>query len=171
MNTTSLLNRFAFDAPTRSIYRTVLAVCALVLLFCATLYVRGWNPIQKSSTQTRSAVAPNMPASTEIENQFGVRFLGVDVTAGGGMLQIRYQVLDSAKTEALHDEQTAPFVLDSAGHKYADPGIVGHNHIGKTKAAGTTDYILLANAQGGVMSGTFVTIQVGTFTLTQVPVR
>jgi hypothetical protein len=87
------------------------------------------------------------------------------------MLQIRYQVLDSAKTEALHDEQTAPFVLDAAGHKYADPGIVGHSHIGKTKAAGTTDYILLANAQGGVEAGMFVTIQVGTFTLTQVPVR
>ena len=44
-------------------------------------------------------------------------------------------------------------------------------HIGKTKAAGTTDYILLANAQGGVEAGMFVTIQVGTFTLTQVPVR
>lgn len=171
MNTTTLMNRFAFDAPTRSIFRTVLMVSALISLFCATLFVRGWNPTQQTSRQTRSAVAPNMPVSTEIENQFGVRFLGVDVTAGGGMLQIRYQVLDSAKTESLHDEQTAPFVLDSAGNKYADPGIVGHSHIGKTKAAGTTDYILLANAQGGVTSGTFVTIQVGTFTLTQVPVR
>jgi hypothetical protein len=87
------------------------------------------------------------------------------------MLLIRYQVLDSAKTEALHDEQTAPFVLDTAGRKYADPGIVGHSHIGKTKAAGTTDYILLANAQGWVEAGMFVTIQIGTFTLTQVPVR
>ena len=171
MNTTSVTNRFAIDAPTRSIYRTVLAVSALVLLFCATLFVRGWNPIQQNTAQTRSAVAPNMPVSTQIENQFGVRFLGVDVTAGGGMLQIRYQILDSAKTEALHDEQTAPFVLDSAGHKYADPGIVGHSHIGKTKAAGTTDYILLANAQGGIEAGMFVTLQVGTFTLTQVPVR
>jgi hypothetical protein len=171
MNTTSLTNRFAIDAPTRSIYRTVLATFALVLLFCATLIVRGWNPIQQNASQIRSAVAPNMPVSTQIEDQFGVRFLGVDVTAGGGMLQIRYQVIDSAKTEALHDEQTAPFVLDNAGHKYADPGIVGHSHIGKTKEAGSTDFILLANAQGGIEAGMFVTIQVGTFTLTQVPVR
>ncbi|MEI8068207.1 MAG: hypothetical protein WCH38_00185 [Actinomycetota bacterium] len=171
MNTTSLMNRFAIDAPTRSIFRTVLAVSALILLFCATLFVRGWQPMGQSATQIRSVVAPNMPTSTQIENQFGVRFLGVDVTAGGGMLQIRYQVLDSAKTEALHDEQTAPFVLDGAGHKYADPGIVGHSHIGKTKEAGTTDFILLANAQGGIEAGMFVTIQVGTFTLTQVPVR
>jgi len=171
MNTPHLTNRFAIDASSRSIYRTVLGALALSLLFCATLIARGWQPMGNSATQVRSAIAPNMPVSSQIEDQFGVRFLGVDVTAGGGMLQLRYQVLDSAKTEALHDAQTAPFVVDSAGHKFADPGIVGHSHIGKTKEAGTTDYILLANAQGGVKSGMFVTIQVGTFTLTQVPVR
>lgn len=171
MNSTSFANRLTFDATTRSVFRTLLALCALAALFCGTLFLRGWHPFVQSEKQVRSVVAPNMPVSAEIENQFGVRFLGVDVTAGGGMLQIRYQVLDNAKTEALHDAQTAPIVLDSTGRKYPDPGIVGHSHIGKTKEAGSTDYILLANAQGGIKSGMFVTIQVGNLTLTQVPVR
>lgn len=167
----SSLNRYELDPVNRSVLKTVLVGLLLVVVFCSTLMLRGWNPIVRTTDESRSAVAPNMPISTQMENQFGIRLLGVDVTAGGGMLQLRYQILDSAKTEALHDAETAPIVIDSAGNKYSDPGIVGHSHIGKTKQAGTTDYILLANAQGRIKSGSFVSIQIGSFTLNQVPVR
>ncbi len=48
--------------------------------------------------------------------------------------------------------------------------MVGHSHVGKTQAAGTTDYILLANAKGGVTPGSIVTIKVGDLALENVPV-
>ena len=75
MNTPHLTNRFAIDATSRSIYRTVLGALALSLLFCATLIARGWQPMGNSAAQVRSAIAPNMPVSSQIENQFGVRAL------------------------------------------------------------------------------------------------
>jgi hypothetical protein len=111
-----------------------------------------------------------MPTSAAIEAKYGIRFLGVDVTSGGGMIQLRYQVLDSDKTAAIHEADVAPFVIDSSGKKYADPGMVGHSHVAKTQSPGTSDYILLANARGGVKPGSIVTIKVGDLELRNVPV-
>ena len=111
-----------------------------------------------------------MPISSAIEAKYGIRFTLVDVTAGGGMIQVRYQVLDSGKTDAIHGTDLAPYVVDSQGAKYADPGMVGHSHVGKTMAAGATDYILLSNARGGVKAGSIVTIKVGDLELRNVPV-
>ena len=111
-----------------------------------------------------------MPISAAIESTYGIRFTGVDVTAGGGMIQVRYQVLDSDKTEAIHATDLTPYVVDSRGVKYADPGMAGHSHVGKALAAGRTDYILLADAMGGVQPGSTVTIKVGHLELRNVPV-
>jgi hypothetical protein len=122
------------------------------------------------SATARSSTASAMPVSPAIEAKFGIRLSLVAVTAGGGMIQIQYQILDSAKASAVHDATIAPFVVDANGVKYADPGMVGHTHVGNDKAAGTTDYILLANARGGVRSGSKVTIKVGDLELRSVRV-
>jgi hypothetical protein len=142
---------------------------ALVAIVMAILLIRGWRP---SSTSAKSVTAapPTIPASPEIEAKYGVRFTSVDVTAAGGMIQLRYQILDSDKSAALHDAASAPFVVDSRGVNYADPGMVGHTHVGKTKVAGTSDYILLANAKGGVQPGAIVTIKIGDLELHNVKV-
>ncbi|MEY2445076.1 MAG: hypothetical protein QOE00_1656, partial [Ilumatobacteraceae bacterium] len=67
-------------------------------------------------------------------------------------------------------QSAAPYVVDSHGVKYADPGMVGHSHIGPVKASGTTDFVLLANARGGVRPGSIVTIKIGDLELRDVPV-
>ena len=154
----------------RSTVRTVSLVLALVAIVLAVLVARGWRPHATNATTSPTVSATTMPVSAEIEARYGVRFTGVDVTAGGGMIQIRYQVLDSAKTEAIHGTDLAPIVVDSRGIEYKDPGMVGHSHVGKAQPAGTTDYILLANTRGGVSAGSVVTIRVGDLALTNVPV-
>jgi len=141
-----------------------------VAIMLAVLVARGWRPQATNATASPTVSTATMPVSAQIEATYGVRFTGVDVTAGGGMIQIRYQVLDSAKTEAIHGTDLAPFVVDGNGVEYKDPGMVGHSHVGKAQAAGTTDYILLANAKGGVRNGSVVTIRVGDLALTNVPV-
>jgi len=159
-----------YARSTRSTVRTVSLVLALVAIMLAVLVARGWRPHATNATTSPTATPATMPVSAEIEATYGVRFTGVDVTAGGGMIQIRYQVLDSAKTEAIHGSDLAPIVVDSHGVEYKDPGMAGHSHVGKAQAAGTTDYILLANAKGGVRAGSIVTIKVGELALTNVPV-
>jgi hypothetical protein len=156
----------------RPFVRVAIAIVTLAVIFFAVLVVRGWRPTSTSSTAkpTTAAAATQVPTSAAIESKYGIRFTLVAVTAGGGMIQVRYQVIDSTKTEAIHGTELAPYVVDSHGNKYADPGMVGHSHVGKTQASGSTDYILLANARGGVKAGSFVTIKVGDLELRNVPV-
>jgi hypothetical protein len=150
----------------RPLVRGVMLVLALVLVVGAILLARGWRPT--ATTASGASAAASMPTSAAIEAKYGIRFTSVDVTAGGGMIQLQYQIIDSDKTLAIHDAASAPFVIDANGVKYADPGMVGHSHVGKTKVAGTSDYILLANAKGGVKSGSIVTIKVGDLALRDV---
>lgn len=155
----------------RSFVRRLLPIVALVAIFLGVLVVRSWHADTKSTPAKQlTANGLVMPTSAAIEQKFGVRFTGVDVTSAGGMIQVRYQVLDSAKVEAIHDNKSAPYVVDGSGTKYADPGMAGHTHIGPVAASGRSDYVLLANAGGGVKPGSFVTITIGDLELRNVPV-
>jgi hypothetical protein len=168
----TLFEREAQPRPLGPFVRTAIGVVALAVLVVGILFVRGWRPSSTNMAAKPAAAAPaaGMPTSAAIEAKYGIRFLGVDVTSGGGMIQVRYQVLDSDKTEAIHTADVAPFVIDDSGKRYADPGMVGHSHVAKTQAPGTSDYILLANARGSVKPGAIVTIQVGDLELRNVPV-
>ena len=150
--------------------RGAMPVLALVAIVLAVLFVRGWRPGATNASTKRATGLASMPISAAIEAKYGIRFTSVDVTAGGGMIQLQYEVLDSDKTLAIHDAAAAPFVVDGNGRKYADPGMVGHSHVGKTKSPGMTDYILLSDAEGGVIPGSIVTIKVGDLELHNVPV-
>jgi hypothetical protein len=149
--------------------RSVLRVLALAGVFFGVLLVRTWTP-DSSPAPSRPAVGERpMPTSPAIESKYGVRFVGIDITSGGGMIQVRYQVLDSAKAGAIHDEEATPTIIDG-GVSYNLPGMPGHTHIGPVKKAGTTDYVLLANAGGGVKPGSTVTLRIGDLELRNVPV-
>lgn len=166
----TLLERRTRPLPHGPFVRAAIGVVAVAVLVLGVLLARGWRPGSDDASAKPAATSTGMPVSAAIEAKYGIRFLGVDVTSAGGMIQLRYQVLDSDKTEAIHQADVAPFVIDSSGKKYADPGMVGHSHVGKTKAPGTSDYILLANAGGGVKPGSTVTIKVGDLELQHVPV-
>ncbi len=144
-------------------------MAALVLIVGTVVGVRGFGS-SSASKSASSATGNVMPISAEIEAKYGIRFTLVAVTAGGGMIEIRYQVLDSDKASAVHSAELAPIIVDSKGTKFADPGMVGHTHVGKAKSPGTTDYILLSNARDGLKSGSMVTIEVGGLELRNVRV-
>jgi hypothetical protein len=154
----------------RPFARKALAVISLAVVFFGVLLVRNWRADSDEVTVQPTGGAQVMPTSPEIEDKYGVRFLGVDITSAGGMIQVRYQVLDSAKTEAIHSQEATPTVIDSAGVKYDLPGMAGHTHIGPVKKAGSTDFVLLANARGGVKAGSTVTLKIGELELHNVPV-
>lgn len=156
----------------RPFVRRLVPILALAAIFGGVFMVRSWSA-DSNNTPVKHVAANGqlvMPTSAAIEAKYGVRFTGVDVTSGGGMIQVRYQVLDSAKVETIHDNASAPYVVDSSGKKYADPGMVGHTHIGPVAASGRSDYVLLANAAGGVKAGSTVTIKIGDLELRNVPV-
>ncbi len=130
---------------------------------------RGWGPFAAEDGPAPPSVA--MPVSASIESTYGVRLESVAVTAGGGMIQLRYQILDGDKAEALHGTDAAPAVVAANGTVYADPGMAGHSHVGATGNSGSSDTLLLADAGGAVHRGDVVTVRIGSLELRDVRVQ
>lgn len=108
-----------------------------------------------------------MPLSPEIEEKFGVRFTFVAVTASGGMVELRYRVLDEGKAANFgHYTETAPMIIAEDTGKIVDVTIMGlHNH---RVEPGRTYYVLYRNTNNAVESHRPVTIAVGDLRLENV---
>lgn len=159
------------SSPLRSLFLGLVVVVGLAAMTLGILAVRHAGPF--AADRPTAAAGATVPSSPAVEAEYGVRLVGVDVTASGGMIQLRYQVLDLDKAAGLHpgaDEAPVVVVVGSDGHEYSDPGIAGHTHVAGVAAAGSYDRILLANARGGVHAGDVVTVRFGDLEITGVPV-
>ena len=109
----------------------------------------------------------NMPISSEIEEKYGVRFTFVAVTAGGGMVELRYRVLDEGRAANFgHFTETAPMIIAEDTGKLVDVTIMGlHNH---RVEPGRTYYVLYRNTESAVKSHRPVTIALGDLKLEHV---
>ena len=112
-------------------------------------------------------VPGTMPVSEEIEEKFGVRFTFLAITAEGGMVELRYRVVDEDKAANFgHYTETAPMLVSEDSGKIVDVTIMGlHNH---RVEPGRTYYILYRNTEGALKSGRPVTIAIGNYELAHV---
>jgi hypothetical protein len=139
---------------------------AVVVLSVALLVARGWRPGEPAVHATASAA---VPTSTGLEETFGIRVVGVDLTGSDGMIQVRYQVLDAAKAHAVHDDATAPVLL-AGGTTLDQPGIAGHGGHKVAVDAGGAGVVLIANSDHAVSRGDVVTLRMGELRLDGIPV-
>ena len=102
----------------------------------------------------------NMPLSAEIEEKYGVRFTFLAVTAKGGMVELRYRVVDEGKAANFgHYTETAPMLIAEDSGKIVDVTIMGlHNH---RVEPGRTYYVLYRNTDSAIESHRPVTIAIG----------
>src|SRR6185295_6887419 len=108
----TLLERRTRPLPHGPFVRAAIRWVPVAALAVAILLARGWRPESNNADARPAAVsASGVPVSAAIEAKYGIRFLGVDITSSGGMIQLRYQVLDGDKTEAIHSPDAAPFVV------------------------------------------------------------
>jgi hypothetical protein len=130
-----------------------LALGSLVLL--GGLFI-GWRTYGPQTTWEPGT----MPESAEIERKFGVRFTFLAVTADGGMVELRYRVIDAGKAANFgHYTETSPRVVSEDSGKSVDVTIMGlHNH---RVEPGRMYYVLYRNTGGAIKSGRPVTIAVG----------
>jgi hypothetical protein len=93
--------------------------------------------------------------------RYGIAVTLVAVTAAGGLVELRYQVVDPDKaTRIVHDAALAPaLVVESTGEtlRMASPP---HHH-GAELQLGGTYYFLMANAHNAIHRGDRVTLVVG----------
>jgi hypothetical protein len=109
-------------------------------------------------------------SSSGLVQRSGVRIVRVAVSGAGGLVDLRYQVVDSEKAASVHSSTTPPLVIDERSGAVIGRLFMGHIHSQKPKV-GLTYYLLFDNPGDVVRSGNRVTVQLGDARLAHVRVR
>jgi plasmid stabilization system protein ParE len=129
-----------------------------------------------SGTAT-AAEAPDMPTPrSEIEDQLGIKIVGLRRSSAGYMLDFRYRLLDPAKAASLLDRKIRPYLLDEATG--AQLGVPDAPKVGQLRPTsrnnvipGRNYYILFANPGRYLKAGSKVTLIAGDTRISQLTVE
>jgi hypothetical protein len=120
----------------------------------------------------------NVPASwarpvvsaAGLADRSGVKITHVAVTGGGGLVDLRFQVIDPDKANALHDAATPPAVVDERTGLVVHDLLMSHSHTGAFKP-GITYYYVFNNPGNIVHRGARVVVMLGNAQVEHVRVR
>ena len=134
------------------------------------------EPLVVSSAPPPAAVAPHaakpaqaLPPPNELEVRYGIQIAQLGLTASGGLVDVRFKVLDAAKARSLlTNPANAPMLM--AGDK---PPLMPPHHAlrGAKFVQGQVFYILYPNLRGAVQPGAEVTVAMGEARLGPVKVQ
>jgi len=135
--------------------------------FWLTTVVRG-NPAAAATSAPDEAATALVPLALqrpivteeELVEKSGVTIVYVAVTGGGGLIDLRFKVVDPDKADAVHDENNPPTIVDEATGLVVNQLLMGHSHTG-TFTAGQTYYLIFENPGNIVQSGGTVSVLLG----------
>jgi hypothetical protein len=108
-------------------------------------------------------------AQAAFEEETGIRLIRVAMTAGGGMLDLQYQVVDPDKALIVHDDDNPPALIEeSTGWLFATPF---HDHSYRELHTAVTYHELITNGDGLLKRGSKVMLTVGESRLAHVVVQ
>lgn len=96
----------------------------------------------------------------ELEERYGIRITLIGITAGGGMIDFRYKVIDADKaTNWIKNAELMPhFESETSGVMLNHPGGMAHN---PTLLPGRVYYMLYGNSGGALQPGDAVAVKFG----------
>lgn len=130
----------------------VLALAAVLVLSLAI-----WTIL----AQVRATLAQQgqVKAIAAFEEETGIRILRIVRTAGGGVIDLQYQVVDPDKALIIHDDEKPPMMLDEKSNLLlANPF---HEHADRELHTAVTYHTLIMNGGGLLKPGSKVTLRVG----------
>jgi hypothetical protein len=137
---------------TRAPWRVVVLAAVVVVALAV-----GWGAVRLASGPAEPAV----PTSPAVESTWGVRMTSVNIGADGGLVDLRFVVLDSSKATALmaakRDAAPRLAVDDDGGMKTFYPSMTVHRQM----TVGRTYILLYRNTGGSIRSGHDLMILVG----------
>jgi hypothetical protein len=138
------------------------AVGALVLPLVVAAGLTFSAPGQ--SQQGSDAAAARVVSAGDMEAEYGIRVSLIGVTADGGLVDVRFTVIDSAKAEhILHDAATLPELLvETSGAVLRAPQPHAHK---LTLADGASYFLLFPNSGGVIQAGTPVSFVIDSIRL------
>jgi hypothetical protein len=110
-----------------------------------------------------------VPQSRQMEAKTGIRVLSAHAVGDGGIIDVRYQVLDPLKASIVEGDPTKTPALKDVrnGAVLTDTAAMRHGHA--QRPAGTY-FLLYFNKSGVVKSGDFINVSIAGLTLNNVPV-
>jgi hypothetical protein len=108
-------------------------------------------------------------SAADLADRSGVRITRVAVSGDGGLVDVRYQVVDPARAHAVHAEGTPPALVDQATGLVLNRLLMGHSHTGALTPA-VTYYLVFENPGGWIRRGGTVTVLLGDAQVEDVPV-
>jgi len=98
-------------------------------------------------------------AIAAFEADTGIRVLRIALTAGGGILDLQYQVIDPDKALVVHDTDNPPMMLDEKTNLvFANPF---HDHAAREVHTAVTYHEMIMNGSGLLQRGSKVTLGIG----------
>ena len=136
------------------------AIAGALVLPLAVAAAITWSTAGSSDPAAAAAAAARVVSASDLEQEYGIKVNLVAVTAGGGLVDVRFTVLDQDKAlHILHDGTTMPELLvEPSGRVIHAPTGMRHK---VTVLDGGTYFILYSNPGGTVQAGTQVSVVIG----------
>ena len=136
------------------------ALAGVVLLPLAVAAVLTYASAGAGVPSNADAVAARVVSAAEMEQQYGIKVNLVGVTAAGGLVDLRFTVVDKDKAlHILHDAAVMPELLvEPSGTVIRAPTGMRHK---VTVLDGGNYFILYSNPGGAVQAGTHVSVVIG----------
>ena len=143
----------------------VIAGAVIVLLV-----TRGSSENVEVETKVPVAWARPLVSASGLVEHSGVKITQVAVTGDGGLVDLRFTVVDANKAATLHDPATPPAVVDQRTGLVVKDLLMSHAHTARFKA-GVTYYLVFNNPGNWVHRGDKVAVLLGNARVENVTVR
>ncbi|MCJ7711328.1 MAG: hypothetical protein MUQ32_10940 [Chloroflexi bacterium] len=141
--------------PRRALLAAIVGVFILPVAVAAGLTFKAIP----SDDRAANAAAARVVSAADMESEYGVRVNLVAVTAAGGLVDVRFTVVDKDKAEHIfHDAASMPDLLvEASGAVLSAPKPMAHKLV---LLDGATYFILFPNSGGVIQAGTGVSVVV-----------
>lgn len=119
----------------------------------------GWIAKANADADARHGQELRVQQQASFEDITGIRVVRVALSAGGGIVDLRYQVLDPDKALAIHDDEAPPRLIDEKTAEVV--AIPFHDHATRELHTAVTYREMFMNGGGALDRGDRVTIEVG----------
>jgi hypothetical protein len=135
---------------------------AVLLVAALMLWLAPWSDRGQSEPAAKVPVAWTRPAVSAdgLAQRSGVTITQVAVTGAGGLVDLRFKVLDPVKAHAVHDPATPPAIVDERSGLVVNRLLMSHSHSGEYQPA-VTYYLVFENTNNWVRRGSRVTVLLG----------
>jgi len=161
-------------APTRAV--RVAGVLTGVTLVLAALF--AWNAFDRRHENALTDAEPNVPAAWQrpavtergLEQTSGIRIVQVALTGDGGLIDLRFQVVDPNLAASIHDPANPPAIVDASTGVVANSLLMGHSHTSPFDV-GVTYYLIFEDPGNLIQRGDEVSVLLGDAQVDHVQVR